>query len=243
MDVNDMEGGVRPGGAQGSPNPDASGGQAAVPSPVTAPELETVLKVVKDLEAQVRSLQSGKDKGMAAVQREIKELKASKEQFDRYAKLLQNGAEPDEAYQSVRREVMVERLLAKLEAEEGEAGVPRQDGAGTPSPQAGQAADVDPSVFGLDPNAPEVVELYRRGEVSLSALYTLAQKAKARQEVQPNPGAVLPVGGGIAPPSKDFTEDYRKEMYAARGQGPHVGRQIKEKYRQKGVDVDNLPLA
>lgn len=243
MDVNDMEGGAPSDGARGSPNPDVSNGQPAVPSPVTAPELETVLKVVKDLETQVRALQSGKDKGIAAVQREIKELKATREQFDHYRQLVEKGSDPDEAFKEVRRTAMLDELLARFDTRQEIVDIPGKSEVGNPQPKAGPATDVDPSVFGLDPNLPEVVELYKRGEATLDNFYQLAQRVKTRGVVQPDAGAILPTGGGKALPDKDYTEEYKQAMFAARGQGPHVGRQIKQKYREMGVRVDEIPLA
>jgi len=50
------------------------------------------------------------------------------------------------------------------------------------------------------------------------------------------------LGGSGAPTPKATEEDYKKEMYAARGQGPRKGREIKDKYRKLGVEVDVIVL-
>jgi len=50
------------------------------------------------------------------------------------------------------------------------------------------------------------------------------------------------LGGSGAPTPKATEEDYKKEMYAARGQGPRKGREIMKKYRDMGISVDTIVL-
>lgn len=95
-----------------------------------------------------------------------------------------------------------------------------------------------------DPEYAAIVAKHSRGALDEEAFYddvdVLVEKAHAKTGKQEgvSASAVVMEGGNIAPPTGDLTEKYKSEMLAARGRGMDVGREIKRKYRQLGVDVD-----
>lgn len=79
----------------------------------------------------------------------------------------------------------------------------------------------------------------------LDALREQAVRLKSKREKQEKPvtAASLGAGSGGAPLGEksetELLEDYRKEMYAARGK-PNDLRAVKAKYKEKGVAIENV---
>jgi hypothetical protein len=66
--------------------------------------------------------------------------------------------------------------------------------------------------------------------------------AVARAEAKVDNGDLDTLGGAPPAGSPSLEERYKKEMLAAKGQGARKGREVREKYRAQGVDVDYIPL-
>jgi hypothetical protein len=76
------------------------------------------------------------------------------------------------------------------------------------------------------------------------AVATAAGMVDAYLEAKKKRGAPASAGGMAIPKggkgNPDLEKQYKKEILAARGQGGSVGRDIRRKYREQGVDVDRV---
>ena len=81
-----------------------------------------------------------------------------------------------------------------------------------------------------------------------AAIETAIEAKRQRTSTEPEEQGATPqrtptnLGGIGAPTPKATEDDYKIEMYAARGQGALKGREIKDKYRKMGVPVDTVIL-
>jgi hypothetical protein len=74
----------------------------------------------------------------------------------------------------------------------------------------------------------------------LSSINEFIEAAKKRQEAG---GSAAAVPGEVARGGSTgghLADKYIEEIMAARGQGAHVGKEIRERYRKMGVDVDSV---
>jgi len=97
---------------------------------------------------------------------------------------------------------------------------------------------------GLSGKEPEIAEYVKQSAGKgmyefLRGLDEIGGQVSARKK--PSAAGIVPESG--SPPQKpDLEAEYRKEMLAARGKGMSVGREIKAKYRQRGLNVDGVNL-
>jgi hypothetical protein len=131
------------------------------------------------------------------------------------------------------------------------------------SAQAQQAAEWDNYVeglataYGLAPSDPRLAgagsaqELKSKANAAMledaakereKAVKEARAAAVARAEAKVDNGDLDTLGGAPPAGSPSLEERYKKEMLAAKGQGARKGREIREKYRAQGVDVDYIPL-
>lgn len=165
------------------------------------------MKRLNEIDGLVRSLQSGKDKGVKKLTDEVDSLK---EQLARYEKLRSKGLDPEEA--AYRMEV--EQLLAERRGGRASTPVPAQGGGGSPT----QPAVIDHTALldnlGLDPNSPEVLAIVRAGgdlSQQVIAFGNLAAQKRAKPQPQPNPAQQVPTGGGL--PTGSVTSDSLMRKY------------------------------
>lgn len=165
--------------------------------PQSSPEtvtLETVLKELGELKSQIRGVQSATDKTKAEAKREIKGLTEQIARYEEYRKRLS----PEQAV----REMEIDDILAERKR------VPESGITSAPDAKPVKetsAPDVDPQVFGLDPNDTAVVEMMREGKANLQSLYELSVSRKTK----PNPAAVQPTATGA---SVDNTDALTKQL-------------------------------
>lgn len=92
---------------------------------------------------------------------------------------------------------------------------------------------------GVERDNPQIKEYLEGKEGTLTELLVglddTAEKAKASQ-----PGASGVISPGGKPASPDLVQDYVNEMAANKGKGSTVRRDIKNKYRRLGVDVEKI---
>ena len=144
--------------------------------------------------------------------------------------------------------------LSKLQAEQAPAPEPSKKPAKVPKGE--QEVDpvtadgwriMDDAGVQIEKNDPEAALLAeaRTPREYFLAVETAIETKRQRTSTEPKEeeGATPPrtptnLGGSGAPTPKATVDDYKKEMYAARGQGAVKGREIKDKYRKLGVEVD-----
>lgn len=196
-------------GGQGVPNPDASGGDVQQSSPVDGVSLADVLTVVKNLEGQVRALQSDKDKGIAKVGKQVNDLA---EQMAKYESYRESGLKPEQAI----REMQIDALLAGQPNEGSTEVLPKEEG-GTEPKVASADHKVILQQLGLQPNDPKVLEVLREKDnfidqvVSFAALAT--EKAKT-QQTPTNAAQVMPSAAGATTTETidSLTEELNEKM-------------------------------
>lgn len=178
-------------GDQGKPNLDASGGDVKQSSPVDGVSLADVLTVVKNLEGQVRALQSDKDKGIAKVGKQVNDLA---EQMEKYESYRERGLKPEQAV----REMQIDALLAGQRDEGSTEFLPKEEGGTEP-----KVASADQKAIlqrlGLQPNDPKVLEVLREKDNPIEQVASFAalalEKAKT-QQAPTNEAQVMPSASG-----------------------------------------------
>lgn len=107
-----------------------------------------------------------------------------------------------------------------------------------PPPAAAPKKEADPSVFGLNPNDPEVAELVRQGKNTPDDFYEYISKKKAAAPPA-SPAAVQPQPGGGAP-KEDLQAEYKSKIEEVR-KNPLGSKDqilaIRAEYRKKGLQI------
>jgi len=201
-------------------------------SPANAQTIELVLKRLDRLE---RENQSQKDKGIVKLSNE---LAKTREQVEWIKKMLEKGLDEDEIVEKMAIKDLLRERSNNSEAEVGQSQkmIPKET-----APVVDREAIA--RKLGIDVKSAEYIEI-AGNEDDTEFLTQLTDLVSSRKQspMQPNPGAYMPTSpmGGALP--KATPEQYINEMMAARGKGYDMARQIKEKYRKAGVDVDNIRL-
>jgi len=225
------------GGEQETPNLASSPNGQATSSPADAATIESLTKRLAMAEGEIKGLKSEKDKGIVKVATGLAE---TKEQIDTIKKLIEKGLDEDEIVEKL----AIKRLLkAQEETPVSEIEPPVSPGKPTAAPRVDREAIARNN--GIDITSAEFTEISSidSDDEYISQLVALATGRYKSTSMQPNPAAIMPASptGGSIP--KATSEQYLKEMYAARGKGVEVGRQIMDKYRKLGIKVDEIPLA
>ena len=98
-----------------------------------------------------------------------------------------------------------------------------------------------------DPEAKMLLQA-RTPREYFSAIESAIEAKRQRTSKEPEESSATPprtptnLGGSGAPTPKATVDDYKQEMYAARGLGPRKGREIMKKFRDLGVPVDTVVL-
>lgn len=193
-------------GTGGTPTQPVSTGATAADSTGEA-SLADAMKLLKELQGHVRSLQSEKDKGVRNVQAEVKSLSDQLKQYEKYRVKFND---PEEAA----RQMEIDNLLVKNRGDIDGLQAAQTGKAGTPTSvssadYAGFASDL-----GLSINDSEVLAAIQEGSRPdvYRKLITIADKRKA--PVAPTNPAPLPVSGGLPVAGEATLEDVTSELNA-----------------------------
>lgn len=184
--MSEQQGQQPPAGADGS-QPSASPVPGQPSSPASEPSLADVLKIVTSLDAQVRSLQGNKDKGIAKVSRRMDTVEELLAEFNA---LKAEGWTEKQAL----------RLMSRDELSDKPSIEPEPAATVAKGGNLSNSANVDTDALliaaGIQPNDPEVTTLYRSGKTTLTDIAQFIVERKARASATPNPAQVLPGSGG-----------------------------------------------
>lgn len=200
----------------------AEGGEQETPSPETSTQgteqgssseespIEALSQQVTELTGMMRALQSGKDKGVARVSKDVKDLS---DQLETYYQRREAGQSHEQAL----REEALDEIVAERRGTPGDTSVPPKE---EPAAQTTVAVDDYLSAIlkatGLTSNDPDVVEILRDSD-PIKRLNAIGALAETRKQAQTTPGsaaAVLPSGAGGAVESETLesvTEELRVE--------------------------------
>ena len=186
MSANSMDGGL-PNGTGDSQSP-ASPEQTPQGSPAGEPTIADVLRELTDVKSQVRALQGNKDKGIAKV---AKRLDDFEERLAEFNELKAQGLSDKVAMKLMR----LDNLSDRDSVTENEPAVVVDKG-GNLNHNSNVDTDALLRAAGIEPNDPEVTQLYRQGKTGVLDIAQFIVDRKARAAAQPNPAQVLPGGGG-----------------------------------------------
>ncbi len=179
-------------------------------------------------EGTERTKQSQRDAIKARVPEVVREtLAAEIEAIKKYA--------PDEK----QKELQFEALVTHLTSEDSK---PEEKPASSSPDESTVEREVRGVVekHGLSGSEPELKQYMTeaKGQSLFDMLTGLEKVAvEVAEKRKASPAGILP-SGSSPPPKPDVIQKYKEEMWAARGQGNAVGKAIKEKYRELGVEVD-----
>ncbi len=212
-------------------------GQSIAGAPQGSQEFLDLKRRLDLTEKELRGLQSRQDKATNETQRLLDDIKSQ----------MADGKSFDEAQSAVlasRKAQEKDDLLYKIAQKVGVLDESSQTPpAGNGTNATGSTAQVL-SETGLDANTPEVIDLIAKYGSDPVKFAVHAGELKARRANSPQPSAAAspslqaPPSGG-SPSVEKLTEDYQKDMLAARGK-PAELKAIKEKARKQGVPVDSI---
>ena len=143
---------------------------------------------------------------------------------------------------SIEREAKLDVLLGQsFPSEQDVAESPQAEATSPASEPSPLDVEIDRILkeHGVERENPQIKEYLEGKEGTLTELLVglddTAQKVRASQ---PGAGGVISPGGKPATP--DLIQDYVNEMAANKGKGSSVRRDIKNKYKRLGVDVDKI---
>lgn len=196
---------TQPDGKTAATNPVSQDGKSA--SPAGSVELEALQQKVETLTAMLQGLQSDKDKAVAKTNQRLNEFDGRLNTYESYR---ESGMKPAEA----RRQMAIDDLLAQAQAGTSNTDVVQGTPAGNPE-QPAPDATLQQVVkgLGLDLNNPAVGKALAEKDLrrQLAILTEAAEKHQTTQAQPPNPGAVLPAGGGVGV-SSDALADVEAEI-------------------------------
>lgn len=218
----------QPTGGAESPASSPSGSQQGQP----LPDVSALVKQVDELGKLVKGIQKGTDKRFETIGGDIKRILELKEQ----------GLNEDQ----IKRELWIDKQIQGQDVPLQTAPVGNESG--------GQAPDVESAFrtveeYGLSTNDQEFLQLIRANSKLSKAAFDAKVKDYVLGKVKPpKPANVAdvvqaPVRGGQQEKSQTaLTQEYLTEMSNARGKGYQVGDAIKAKFREKGLNVDEIVI-
>lgn len=221
--------------AAGSPTPKFSDVSQGVNSKAQtdvglAKQIAELNKRLADQDAQIRAIQSGKDKSNDRRDRELEALK-QKLTPEARAELDQAVAARDHSRDEIRA------VLSEMQP--SNATVPGRTLETEYLDQAREILD-DPDI-GLTQEEKDAVyaKVAKKQFTSVaSAIKELGKQMvviKGTSQPASLAGVIAPTGG--SPKPQDLEKKYKDEIIAARGKGSSVGREIRRKYEAMGLDV------
>lgn len=158
--------------------------------------------------------------------------------------IFKDGVDP----QAIVRQGVVDAIV---ERELGDAQSQRQAESRGAAAAGGEAVAVKSEVdrilgqYGVAQDDPEVLALAKevQGQPLLNQLQKLDELGQDIQRRKGGTSAQIGAarGKGASGPA-ELEAKYREEMRSKRGQGMHVAREIKERFRKAGLDVDRIDL-
>jgi hypothetical protein len=209
--------------------------------------VELEKRITSHIDQAVSGLkQSQKDVVSDRVQKAVAslpELQAFRRVAEANPGIFKEGVDPQAIVRQATVDAIVDRELSGPPAE-------RQAESRDAGPAGAQAAvkgEVDRilSTYGVASDDPEVIALAKevQGESLLVQLQKLDELGQDIQRRKGGASAQLGAAKGKgAAGSSELEAKYRAEMRQARGQGMHVARGIKERYRKAGLDIDHIDL-
>lgn len=199
--------------------------------------------ILEDVKRQTQSLT---DRASSRIEKRVQdELK----KFDEVVKIQkQAGIEIDQATLKNLRNEIVTNALTQVEDQPAPAMQSGQPPSSTEQALiafTNQAAEAIAEELGvtLEKDDPEAKLVnHDSPKAFLSSLRKATEAKKQRLEQSPASDVRVPTMNVGSPSVGSLTEQYKSEMLANRGTGLPKMREIKEKYRKMGVDVDNTTL-
>lgn len=186
-----------------------------------------VTKIVDRLIPEIdKRVQSTKDRRFSKFDKDLAALKSSLKDG-----LVAEGMDPAE---------VEEELARRLPSTPAKKVVPSSEKVSPGT--APDLADIQRQLLdklGISAEDPDVVALNQRQLPTGQALAELVALATQRAQPTSPAGIVVPSGSSVRP---DLVKSYREEMLAARGKGYNVGREIRDKYRKLGLNVDAISI-
>lgn len=199
-------------------------------------------KQMEETTNQVRALQSGKDKGINNLQKQLDEQSAS------FAEIFELGKKYDNPAEAERDWFIDQQIKAAKQGNQYnpfDVSAPQNQDMATQNSEAGT---VDPELlkqYGVDPQSPEYLEQVRQGKVGLEAALAVVT---ARQTQNLDGGATGASGGSGGSSASNATaqqvlrDEYNAALDEAQKQNGGVLPalklyQIQEEYQKKGLDL------
>jgi hypothetical protein len=219
------------GGAGANSTPSTTAGQ-----PLEADLTVAIAKLQKTIDAQqgeINALKSGKDKAVDRV------VKSQEETFAKLAKYL--NVDESQVREAQRQAVLDDLVSERLGGRQ-----PASPIGGTVEKQSAAAElQIIDELLELPANDSRVTDLKLKYGSDITAYGREAKKLKESFNQTPaTPAEQIPPEGRAAVPAgmQQLQDDYLKELSAARGKGNRFGDAIKDKYRKKGLNVDEISI-
>ena len=215
---------------EGNPITPPEQGSATTPAstPGTGQPSQDLAAQVRELQAVVRSLQSGKDKGNDRLRKELKPLVE-------IAKHL--GVEPEKVKEA-QRNILLDRLY---EQEFGEPNQPEQPVGNGPT---GNVEEVKAMLkkSGLEETDPDVLAVVTSGKTGIELAMDIgALKQRKAGAPSPTPAqSPAPVTPAAQPKNREHLKaEYINEIQGNRGNRAAI-EQIQATYKERGLDIENI---
>jgi hypothetical protein len=217
----------QPTGGQESPTSAPSGSQQGQP----LPDVGALVRQVEELGKQVKGIQKGTDKRFEQIGGNIKRILELKEQ----------GLNESQIQRELWIDSQMQGQNLTPEAPVGNAG-----GRQAPDVESFTAADAISQIekYNLPVNDSSVLELLRDKNLTSGKVKDyILQKVAPQKPASVADVVQSPVRGGQQEKSQTaLTQEYLTEMSGARGKGYQVGDAIKAKFREKGLNVDEIVI-
>jgi len=229
---------------QGETSPAAEQVEGSAPQYFTRQEAQRLRDdIMEDVKRQTQSLT---DKASSRIEKKVQdELK----KFDEVVALQkQAGIDLDPVGLKAARQDIIASVLSKVDDDLPPVAQPKAEQK-SPDPQeavvafTNQAAEAIFEELGVvvEPEDPEAKDISHDSPKEF--LKSLRKAAEAKKQRIETPGEVRVPGTQSGSVSNQSLENqYKAEMLENRGKGTRVGAAIKEKYREKGVNVDGISL-
>jgi len=194
-------------------------------SPVDAATLQAK---ISQLESEINSLRSGKDKAVAKTNKRLSDFET---QLARY-ETLRAKLDPEDAM-----------FRMKAEALFGEGGEEEKPADAGDAGKKSLGVDAETlAVLGIEPSDPGVTELLLQGKTSLQDFIDYAKLLRQKRTGQsPKPSTVFSVGSGMVTTSEEekasLSRAYSEELKLIRPGDVWKFTELKKKYRAKGLEV------
>lgn len=190
-------------------------------------------KILERLERIERGEQSVKDRAVAGVRKDLDALKPALE------KIFSMAGVNQEQQAQITRELEWDDMKARVYG----SGNAQQPAAPAQGAASGASLEIVKDL-GLDIADPQVVELVREsGSDSVTLTRKLAKLAIAKASApQPTTGSAAVIPGGASASGStpaQLESQYRKEVMSNRGK-PQAIAEIKERFREQGLNVDSV---